>query len=394
MHRALQRRFFAYGWLLPSLLPITHAGGRAAYLILAGIYVLWGLAASYKAPVSLDRVSRIAVLLLFFLLGSALVSAGHAYDSWRALDKWLTFAFQTLVFPLTLLALRYESNSVQRLTRWLGLGGMLTVLALCLRLPHDFKAPDFVPEFVLREDNLPWLLPFILAWTTSTAAYRRSLLVLSLTVVLAYIYFSDGRSALLGVTLSLAVYVLIGRGWTMIRAGLCAAAIFIVGVSVQGSRFLRAALQHEDMNSLMSAFTSFRSVLWQRAIENPPDSLWWGIGMGNLRYETELMRVADLQLGHLHNFLLDAWYEIGGIGLAALLVFIMFPLLQFARRWAGLSIAERQLAGIYLAALVAILAAALFSFSYSSKQFAMYLPLVLAVLLCLAKAGKRCSPER
>jgi O-antigen ligase len=388
MRAAVQRRFFSYVWLLPVLLPFTQAGGRAAYLSLTGIYILWGLAACYRAPVKLHRSSWVALLLWGLLLCTALFSATQAVDSWRALDKWLTFALQMLVFPLTLLALSYKENSVQRLTGWLGLGGIVAVTALYLRLPYDASVADFAPEFYLREDNLPWLLPFILAWVLSvdrgnTGALRYSLLALSLSSVLGYIYFSDGRAALLGVTLSLAVYVLIGRGWTMARAGLCALLIFVVGLIAQGGRFLRAALEHPDMYSALSAFSSFRSVLWQRALENPPDSLWWGIGMGNLRYETELMRVADLQLGHLHNFLLDAGYEIGLIGLTALLLFIVYPLLMLSWHWASLNIEQRRLAGLYLAALAALLAAGLFSFSYSSRQFAMYLPLLLAAVLHL-----------
>ncbi|MCB1809242.1 MAG: hypothetical protein KDJ99_30025, partial [Candidatus Competibacteraceae bacterium] len=66
----VQRTFFHYGWLLPTLLPITHAGGRAAYLILAGIYVLWGLAALYRAPVQLNRAFYWAIVLWAVLLCS------------------------------------------------------------------------------------------------------------------------------------------------------------------------------------------------------------------------------------------------------------------------------------------------------------------------------------
>ena len=386
----VQRTFFHYGWLLPTLLPITHAGGRAAYLILAGIYVLWGLAALYRAPVQLNRAFYWAIVLWAVLLCSYLPGAWYAYDSWRAFDKWIGFAYQTLVFPLTLIVLCQGGDRLQRLTVMLGLGGLITVLALYTRLLFDITAPDFEPEFYLREDNLPWLLPFMLAWfmTVLRPVYGYTLLPICLAAVLAYIFWSDGRSALLGVTLSLAVYALIGLGWNVLWTACAAIGIFVFGVIEQSDRFLRLVTEHSDLHGLLRAITSFRSVLWQRAIENPPDSFWWGIGMGNLRYETALMQVGGLHLGHLHNFLLDAWYETGIVGLFALLLFIAFPLLRLGRYWCSLTLSEQRLAGIYLAVVAALLSAALFSFSYNSKQFAMYLLLMLVVLLYLAESAR------
>ena len=393
MQFVVRRSFLSHGWLLPTLLPITHAAGRAVFLILAGIYVLWGLAALYRTPVRLNRVLYAAIILLLLLLCTRLPGAWYAQDSWRAFDKWLSFTYLTMVFPITLIVLCHgqeqdQQKRLQRLTRMLGLAGFITILALYIRLPFDFSAPDFAAEFYLREDNLPWLLPFMLAWAASMEQrYRCSLWLLILVTVLAYILMSDGRSALLGVTVCLALYALIGLGWKLSWASLCAGGLLTLGLIAQGGRFVRIAFEQGDLNSVLMAATSFRSLLWQRAIAYPPDNIWWGIGMGNMRYETEIVTVGELHLGHLHNFLLDAWYETGILGLATLLLFIAFPLLRLARCWVHLSIAEHQLAGIYLAAVAAILAAAMFSFSYNSKQFAMYLPLLLAVLLFLAESA-------
>ena len=85
----------------------------------------------------------------------------------------------------------------------------------------------------------------------------------------------------------------------------------------------------------------------------------------------------------MHNFLLEAWYETGILGVGALLALIGSVFWRLARRWNGLSFQDRQRAGVVLAAALAILGAALLSFSYTSRHFA-YLFVCLGALNCLA----------
>jgi teichuronic acid biosynthesis protein TuaE len=80
----------------------------------------------------------------------------------------------------------------------------------------------------------------------------------------------------------------------------------------------------------------------------------------------------QIQVKHLHNFLMDAWYETGLLGLGALLALIGAVFGRLARVWRRLSAEDRQRAGILLAAAMAILTAGLFSFSYTSRYFACY----------------------
>ena len=60
-----------------------------------------------------------------------------------------------------------------------------------------------------------------------------------------------------------------------------------------------------------------------------------------------------------------------GVGLLLALVGTVF--VRLARIWRRLPVDDRQRAGILLAAALSIIAAALLSFSYTSRQFACYL---------------------
>ena len=117
-----------------------------------------------------------------------------------------------------------------------------------------------------------------------------------------------------------------------------------------------------------------------------------GVGLGTVAQNATLLR---FQLGedfkqvkHLHNFLLDAWYETGLLGLGALLGMLGSVLVRLLLVWRDLSVMQRQQAGIWLAAAAALLSAGLLSFSYTSRQFACYL------FLCLGGLSHLCSKPK
>ena len=99
---------------------------------------------------------------------------------------------------------------------------------------------------------------------------------------------------------------------------------------------------------------------------------------------------------HLHNFLMDAWYETGLLGVGALLALIGSVLARLSGNWRNLSPEDRQRAGILLSALMAIIAAALFSFGYTSRYFALYGFVCLGGLSYFAaiRAAADRSPDR
>jgi O-antigen ligase len=102
---------------------------------------------------------------------------------------------------------------------------------------------------------------------------------------------------------------------------------------------------------------------------------------------------AQLQVKHFHNFLIDAWYETGILGAGLLLALAGTVFVRLARIWRRLSVDERQRAGVLLAAALAIIAAGLLSFSYTSRQFACYLFACLGGLIHVGRArGGSASP--
>ena len=108
----------------------------------------------------------------------------------------------------------------------------------------------------------------------------------------------------------------------------------------------------------------------------PPERAWLGVGIGN---EADASAVLSFKIGnvsvqvkHLHNFLMDIWYETGLLGLGALLALFGAVFGRLARVWRRLSVADRQRAGILLAAVLAIITAGLLCFGYTSRYFACY----------------------
>ena len=121
----------------------------------------------------------------------------------------------------------------------------------------------------------------------------------------------------------------------------------------------------------------------------PPENPWLGVGFGNLASRAEVLRIGDLAgigevtVRHLHNFILDAWFETGILGLSTFLAMLGVVLGRVLLTWPGLDQEHRRIAAAALAGVAALLTAGLLSFSYTSKQFALYLYLLLAVLLAL-----------
>ena len=92
---------------------------------------------------------------------------------------------------------------------------------------------------------------------------------------------------------------------------------------------------------------------------------------------------------HLHNFLLDAWYETGWLGLASLLGLLAYLFTQVLSRLREANRTEFQLAVPLISAVMAIMTAAFLDPSYRSKEFSMFMFVYLAALWQLAEYRRR-----
>lgn len=387
MIQPIQTYFFRYGWLLPAWLPIILLFGRAAQNIFLGLYSLWGCVVLYKSGGTLEKKW---VLLWLSVLVAFSFSIVFAENPQLAFRKWLQIVSHMLAFLLVLVTITSSSSPEQKMHRFLfflGIGGILGLLGLYLKLFIDMLNHSFQPTRDMIEDYLPLLLPFMLYFVGNLSLIRwvKSLLsILLVSIVGFYVIYSDGRAAILGFCLVLLSYGCLVLKLRFYQVGVTALVLLSTIVLLNPSRFTRGAEGDLTWETKLSKFTSGRSELWLDAVHHPPPSLLTGAGIGHLKH---VSGIAVLKNGEkardFHNFVLNVWYETGLIGLTAWLCFIFWPILNILRRWHDLHETMRKKAGILLSASIAVLIAGLLTPSHFSLPFTFYLPILLAgLVLC------------
>ncbi|MBI5460821.1 MAG: O-antigen ligase family protein, partial [Gammaproteobacteria bacterium] len=320
-----------------------------------------------------------------------LLSIPGALEARAGFHEWIKFALHTLAFYISLVVLARQPEALRRLIAALGVAGLLLLAALLAVLPWQMHSHDFLPTTHMIEDNLPFLLPFSLYYLVVTRNPRggRWIGLALIAVVLTYVALSQGRAALAGLLAALLVYGVFVLRWRLGKVAGVGLVLLAIAVGVSYDTFFRQAVD-TDWMAWLDKFTSYRSQLWRQALENPPTNILFGVGMANVSQYTEVVIVErNVHLGHLHNFLFDVWYETGLLGLTVLLAFIAAP---FVRGWRVARAGGEQgaWAGLFLASATALLVAGLLSFSYASRQFALYLPMLLAALWSMS-ASRRVS---
>lgn len=375
-HDALREAFFRQGWLLLAVLPLTQIGGRALFNLVAGLYVVWGLLSLWSRR---DRLDRSTTLLYLALLGVTLAGVPGSVDPMGGLRVWIQFAAQTSTLLLVQAVLRESPENIDRLLAAMALFGGIALASLYLLLPYywfEWSDQPFNPLTQLQEDNLPFLLPFLLGWIWryGDRRWRYGAMLGVTAAALGYVAISEGRAALFGLIVGLAGFCWAVLAWRPRWVALLAVGVLAVGIAANIGPFLKAEL---DLEHPLDAFTAGRTIVWRHALEHPPARPWLGVGIANASHSQELLRFelsgAQVQIKHFHNFLIDAWYETGILGVGLLLALVGTVFVRLARIWRRLPVDDRQRAGILLAAALSIIAAALLSFSYTSRQFACYL---------------------
>lgn len=378
--------FFRVGWLLPIVLPLAQAGGRALANVIAAVYLFWAIIAVSGVSV---RVARSTLLLYLALPAAFLVSLVGAENVSGGFRDWFKFATHISVFYFTLVALQQPTAQPAALVRAWGLVAMLLVLLLYLMLPWQLMAVPFEPTQVLKEDNLPFLLPFglFLLSRLKGRGPRWTAISLYTAAALIYVVLSQGRAALLAMAVGLLVYGLLAAQLRVRTAVGIMMALLLAGIGLGYATFFRGMEEAGSVTAAVDRFTSARTVIWRDALSTPPENLFTGVGIGNLDSHNPVLRIGEgSAVEHLHNVLLDVWYETGLLGLAALLAFIIHVLHRFARAWRALDRRERAFGGLTLAGVAAILSGALLSFSYGSWPFDVYMFMLLALLAHLAQS--------
>lgn len=381
--------FYRWGWLMPAFFPLAQVLGRGAFNTLSGLYFLWALASLRSLPSENRglRPHRWFIALYGLMLAIWALSLTQAVDPQKGGYDLLRYMQYSLTGLFTLMALQHAPQQLPRLMRALAWGALLVIVVLYLQLPYYLIAVDFNPAQQLREDNLPWLLPFLLL-TLITRPRARWLVAIAVTAFTIYVALSQGRAALLGLLMALGVFGVLGYRIRMRVVLATALAVLAMGI-VLGQRFFRGLSSVGFDFATLDRFTSGRATIWWQALSTPPDNPWLGVGVGNVVSHSEVLRIGEATVKHLHNFLFDAWFETGLLGLSAFLVLIGAVIAHTVRLWPQLDTGHRRIAAAALAGISALLTAGLFSFSYTSRQFALYLFLLFAILLALPAAQRR-----
>lgn len=247
-----------------------------------------------------------------------------------------------------------------------GFGGLALLAALYLRWIIDAQYSNFQPSQQLLEDNLPFLTPFLLHFMRNwlPMKYRTGSTIAVVSLVLIYIVFSQGRAALLGLLVALLAHTTLVLHWRL-RMGVAAALLLLaVSASFDSQRFIRGADLSGSFTELVDQFTNQRTQIWRHALSAHPRNVMVGVGIGNVNRE---QLVLSLKVGrenkvvmvkHLHNFLFDAWYETGIIGLLALLIWLATAFKRGFDTWRLKKQPYCAQAGVFLAASSAIITSA------------------------------------
>ncbi len=380
----LEGPYLRWGYLLPCGLPVAQVLGRAVFTVLLVLFWLWAFLV-YGRPQRFDR----RLLLVFATLLTAFAfGVPGALDPLRGTREWLKFAAEASVWMFAYAAIERVPGGLERLVRTLGFAAIAMLGVLYGKLLWQMQAADFNPTRMLQEDGLAYLTPFALYTLLRTGGHVGRLgAALCLGASGYYILLAQGRAALVGLAAAVFVFAWLAEGWRARTALAATMVLFAAAVMTQGDVLLRGAASQSTLSGATDQLSAGRTVIWRQALASPPRQLFVGVGLGNTALHERILSVdrgperAPIVVKHLHNFVLDCWYETGLIGVGALFLWLGVFFAHGALRWRVASPSARCAAGTLLAGSCAIIAAGLFSFSYLSKPFAVYLPLFLGALV-------------
>lgn len=373
-------------------LPAAYTLGRAVFYVVFGLYFLWAATTIGRWPAQL-RTDRTALVVWLLMLATFALGLLAAPNPGKAIEAWLRYTLYSSVFFITTLALQLRQDNLLRLARGLAVSLAVMIAYLSLKLVIDIgHAESFEPTQQMKEDNLPWLWGFglfvLVAAIRGRTLQLGGMLLLS-AVIYAYIIGSQGRAALFGALVAAGVLI-----WLVLDRRERYALISFLAVALTAATLLtditRQRAVTDAYNSSLDSMTSGRTVLWEQAIRHPPPNPLIGTGLANVEFHTEVITIGQLgRVRGLHNFVLDAWYETGWLGLAALAAWLGLGLARGVRAWRRQHDPQlKRLAGVCLAGAGAILSSGLFSFTYHSVQFIVFLPLLFAAVSHLALHAK------
>lgn len=348
-------------------------------------YVLYWIAAVVLLLRFRSRGYPVAATLLFLILllwGG--VSAALSVDPHSAYGAWAKYALLGSGYLLTWRLVRHVPHfSLPRTLAMIGAVGVLSFAFFAARYIFLSGSADFRPEIDIQGLVPAYLSPFVVYWILRTHPGKAgvSLVLAYLAGLSLLLVFSNSLTEVLVLAAALFVlaFAFIGnaRALLSVLAGL---ALFFVTLIVffdsAGAVLHQAPDRHAGWVSLLDELSSFRTRLWYQALTLPPPNAWLGVGPGNVDLYPPVVISETHVVRHLHNLLLDCWYEIGFVGLAA---YLAFYAVQIRAMKHGIRDYHPRERGVMYAAVAGILVAAMLDQSYRSQHVALFVPFLFAL---------------
>lgn len=375
MLQTLREYFFRVGWMLPALVPVAGMAGRALGNVLFFSYLLWALFALRPRDWWLPPRLRLVYIALVVL---CLLSVWPAQQPGETLHFWFRWLAYMLVLPITLSVLRQRELDLPSLGNLLAFATSVALAIFLYRLSVDLWKGE---PFTINSMALAYQFPFLLAWLWrgGLALPLRGLFIALAALGMIGLFLADSSTEVLATLVGALVLAAVrsGRG-KRVLLGVLLLVPLVLAVELLPKI---SQLQLSDWEQLLDTWSSRRTTMWLRALESPPENLWLGVGMGNGQFAWP---VSSVGVKGFHNFLFDAWYETGLLGLAALLVFLVTLAWPVVAALRSATDEVRRQSAPWQASVAAILVAASLDHSYASVSFAMLMMFEAAVLWALA----------
>ncbi|MBF0588973.1 MAG: O-antigen ligase family protein [Magnetococcales bacterium] len=411
----IRASFMSWGWLLPALVPTAYTAGRSIGTVLYILYALWAILALRKSDFHIPKPMALLYLglLVVFMLGTT-----EAIDIERALHGWRKFAFHSMVFFITWTVLRarpWRSWEAQAF-RWLGWAAVAAAGIFMARMvpniiEHGLAGAALVTNGLVAAYMLPFLMLFVSRHLTSKSRLWTGLIV-ALPVLALVANLSRTEMVVAGLVLASMLWI--RSGWKVrITMSVLTAVVLAAGIHhisnhldpvVTGEDGRPVSPFSRDLETMgerlggidihwmatLDNITSHRSTFWFGALAYPPNNPLIGVGVRNVRYHRKLF--ITVKAKHMHNFLMDAWYETGLLGVAMLMAWLGFLIGGITRGVRRLGDTELAHFSIPLgASVVGVLAASSLDKTYHTVSFSMFMFFCLALLWSAAHQPKESS---
>ena len=371
-------------WLLlaPAFIVFFYQVGRG--LGNTG-YVLYWITAVVLLVRQRNFEFPVAASILFVaLLVWGTLSAALSVDSLSAYRKWAQYALLGSSYFITWRLVRLIPEfSLERAINMLGVVGLFSFALYAGRYLILSGSPDFQPETQVQGLVPAYLSPFTLYLLRQAIPGTRGVLLsLAYLISLALLLIlSNSLTEVLTLAAALGVmafFIVPNKRVLMLSLGGVALLFtaLILLFDPAGAVLSQAQGSEGNWFAVLNELSSYRTSIWYKALTIPPPNQWLGVGPGNVSLYPPVVIDEVGKVGHLHNLLLDCWYEIGLVGLVVYLSFYGAQIHAMRSGAANLASLQR---GVMYAAVAGIFVASMLEQSHRSHHVALFVPFLFAL---------------